>query len=324
MDYDGSYKNLFSHPEMVAELLRGYVREPWVEQLDFSSLEKVNAHYVSEDLHPRSDDVVWKIRLGPRWLYLYLLLEFQSKVDPFMALRILVYVGLFYQDLIKQGLVKNTLPPVLPIVIYNGRERWSAVTELARLIEPMPEALLRYQPNVHYWLLDEERTPKEKLVADNPVTGLILLERSRVPADLVRGLDMLLHRLDPREQRSLRRAFAAWMRRVLLPSRFPGQDFPEVTELEEVRNMLSERVQEWTHQWKQQGLDEGKREGIKEGIKEGLQLGEAKILLHLLTLKFGSPSEFVQEKIRGANEETLMIWSERVLRAESCEEVFRT
>ena len=32
--HDHSYKLLFSHPEMVADLLRGYVREPWVEQLD--------------------------------------------------------------------------------------------------------------------------------------------------------------------------------------------------------------------------------------------------------------------------------------------------
>jgi hypothetical protein len=31
----------------------------------------------------------------------YLLLEFQSTVDPFMAVRIMVYLGLLYQDLIK-------------------------------------------------------------------------------------------------------------------------------------------------------------------------------------------------------------------------------
>jgi hypothetical protein len=32
-----------------------------------------------------------------------LLLEFQSTVDPFMAVRLLTYLGLLYQDLIKQG-----------------------------------------------------------------------------------------------------------------------------------------------------------------------------------------------------------------------------
>ncbi len=41
MDYDHSYKALFSHAEMVADLLRGFVREEWVNELDFSTLEKV-------------------------------------------------------------------------------------------------------------------------------------------------------------------------------------------------------------------------------------------------------------------------------------------
>ena len=39
-----------------------------------------------------------------------------------MALRVLAYVALFYQDLIRVGLVKTgaRLPPVMPIVLYNG------------------------------------------------------------------------------------------------------------------------------------------------------------------------------------------------------------
>ena len=45
MHHDSAYKTPFSHPEMVTELLRGYVREPWIDQLDFATLEKVNAHY---------------------------------------------------------------------------------------------------------------------------------------------------------------------------------------------------------------------------------------------------------------------------------------
>ena len=48
MDHDHSYKLLFSHPEMVADLIRGFVREDWVEHLDFSSLEKVSGTYVAD------------------------------------------------------------------------------------------------------------------------------------------------------------------------------------------------------------------------------------------------------------------------------------
>ena len=41
--HDHSYKLLFSHPEMVRDLLTGFVKEAWVEQLDFSTLEKTNS-----------------------------------------------------------------------------------------------------------------------------------------------------------------------------------------------------------------------------------------------------------------------------------------
>lgn len=63
MDHDHSYKLLFSHPEMVADLLRGFVLEDWVAQLDFSKLEKQPNGYVSDDLRSRMDDVVWRLPL---------------------------------------------------------------------------------------------------------------------------------------------------------------------------------------------------------------------------------------------------------------------
>ncbi|HMQ14217.1 MAG TPA: Rpn family recombination-promoting nuclease/putative transposase, partial [Candidatus Competibacter phosphatis] len=99
--HDASYKLLFSHAKMVEDLLRGFVPQSWVQALDFSTLEKVNASYVTDDLRDRHDDVVWRVRFQEHWLYVYLLLEFQSTVDRFMAVRILSYTGLLYQDLIR-------------------------------------------------------------------------------------------------------------------------------------------------------------------------------------------------------------------------------
>ena len=61
-------------------------------------------------------------------MYLYILIEFQSSVDPWMAVRVMTYIGLLYQDLIKQKQVLKgrRLPPVLPIVLYNGDAKWTA------------------------------------------------------------------------------------------------------------------------------------------------------------------------------------------------------
>ena len=57
-DHDNSYKLLFSHPEMVRDLLLGFVHEAWVRHLDFSTLEKFSGGYVSDKLRWRESDVV--------------------------------------------------------------------------------------------------------------------------------------------------------------------------------------------------------------------------------------------------------------------------
>lgn len=60
-DHDHPYKRLFSHPEMVADLIRGFCPEI-AEGFDETSLQRVNSSYVSDDWRDREDDVVWTLR----------------------------------------------------------------------------------------------------------------------------------------------------------------------------------------------------------------------------------------------------------------------
>src|SRR5438094_4525581 len=81
MEHDNSYKLLFSHARMVEDLLRGFIQEPWVQEVDFTTLERVSESHVSDDLHDREYDLIWRVRWRADWLYIYLLFEFQSTVD---------------------------------------------------------------------------------------------------------------------------------------------------------------------------------------------------------------------------------------------------
>ena len=146
-DHDSSYKFLFSNPELVRDLIMDFIPDEWLHSLDYSTLEKVPGHYVSDDFQQREDDIVWRVKVGSEWLYFYLLLEFQSRVDKYMALRMMVYIGLLYQDLIKRGdvLADGRLPPILPIVLYNGDSRWTAATEVAELIPAVPRLVEQFK-----------------------------------------------------------------------------------------------------------------------------------------------------------------------------------
>lgn len=129
---DTVYKQLFSHPEIVRDLVAGVLPGDWPVQ----ALERVNASYASDRGKARHADVVWRLRVGGAWVYVYILLELQSRPDKWMALRMQVYVGLLYQDLVAQRKLSKhgKLPPVLPIVFYHGRRPWRAATALTQLM----------------------------------------------------------------------------------------------------------------------------------------------------------------------------------------------
>ena len=154
--HDSGYKRLFSHPEMIRDLLVGFVREPWIADLDFASLETYRGEFIADRRQQRRNDVIWRLRPGPDWFYVYVLLAFQSGVHPFMAARLSTDLDLLYQDLIRGRQLgrRRRLPPVLPIVLYNGRRYWTAPTDLADLIDPAPAWLDAYRPSLRYLLID--------------------------------------------------------------------------------------------------------------------------------------------------------------------------
>jgi hypothetical protein len=208
--HDSGYKALFSEPRMVEDLLRGFVPGEWVKRLDFSTLEKANPQFVSQELLGRDDDLIWRVRLndGQGWLYIYLLLEFQSTPDPWMPLRILVYIGLLWQDLIQQKAVKagDKLPPVFPVVLYNGTDPWNVPVELEELVTHV-EGLQAFRPRCRYLLLPELSS------ARNLVSALFRLEQSRTPEDVRLVVNHLVEWLSEPEQAGLRRVFVSWIRR---------------------------------------------------------------------------------------------------------------
>ncbi|MFL6202743.1 MAG: Rpn family recombination-promoting nuclease/putative transposase [Thermoanaerobaculia bacterium] len=304
-EHDTGYKALFSHPEMVADLIRGFVHEQWVGELDFSSLERVPASFVTPGMRRRESDILWRVRWGrERWLYVYLLLEFQSTVDPFMALRLMVYVGLLYQHLLKERQLTESgrLPPILPLVLYNGYAPWGAALNVAELIEEVPDGLERYRPQLRYCLVDEGRIAAAELEPlQNLAAALFRLEKSRGPEEIERVLGALIEWLHVPEMAELRRAFVLWLRQVLLPGRVPGAEIPQMAELEEVKAMLAERVKEWTREWEQQGF----KKGLEKGRKLGLQKVRA-ALVHQLEKRFGPLPEEARQRIDSLDHEAIV------------------
>jgi hypothetical protein len=301
--HDYSYKLLFSHPRMVRDLLETFVGGAWLNDLDFSTLVRVSDHYTTDDLRSRADDIVWSIRCGDRLLYL--LLEFQSRPEPFMPVRVLTYVALLYQDLIRsrKDSSPGDLPAILPIVLHSGASRWHAAEDMESLLSESPPGLERYRPQFRFVLIDECRYEDSELARRGDLASMLFrLENCRTPHRLPDLVSTLLGRLQSAEQASLRRAFAVWLERVIL-ARLPADgDIGIVNTLWEKPTMLSERFDEWEKGFEQQGA--------------------AKIVMHLIQMRFGDVPETIRDSLKVAGQDQLTLLAGRLLRVTSLDELF--
>jgi flagellar biosynthesis/type III secretory pathway protein FliH len=78
----------------------------------------------------------------------------------------------------------------------------------------------------------------------------------------------------------------------------------------EADTVLAERIESWFE------------EATRKGHEQGMQQGEAQVLLRLLTLKFGELDEASRQRIEMADAETLLLWSERILFADTLDKVW--
>ena len=314
-EYDASYKYLFSNPELVRDLIVGFIPDEWLHSLDYTTLKRVNASYVTDDLKQRHDDIIWKVKMGGQWTYLYLLIEFQSSVEKYMALRVLVYQGLLYQDLLKRGeiLDDGRLPAILPIVLYNGKEAWTAATDIVDLIATVPGIVEQFKLKAKHLVIDKNALQNNPLLSEqNLVAAIFHLEQSSTPKDM-QALIARLHEwlLD---KPNLRSQFAHWISQVLMRNEEYSIVLPEIHDLLELNVMLADKIEEWALAYK--------AEGETAGIAKGKAEAEILLFQKLLTKRFGSIPAGITQKIAQASLTELENWFDLAIDAKKLSDIF--
>ena len=323
LPHDAAYKAICSHPKVVEDALRGYLGAPQgplsaevVNALDFSTLEKMPAEWVGRDFRSRRGDQVWRVRF--RWAkdwrdpsgHLLVIVEFQSRPDPDMALRIATYALDLCRELRTHKVVGagGPHPTLLPLVLHNGDRPWTAPTDLAALVAlpgrgpsvdggkppaagaessangrvPPADAgrlgpdLAPFQLGQRHFVLDFFAHREDDLVAGNVMSLLIALEQARS----MEALAPLLRAMAEVPEEGLRRDLFQWM--LLLAARHeielpPIEELEKMASLDSFHSQLDKRMGQWTQEWFAQGRSEGVQQGLSEGIQkgrsEGLQQG---------------------------------------------------
>ena len=267
--------------------------------------------------------MVWSVEFADRQLFILILVEFQSKPDPVMALREIIYVCSLYEDLYKQKrfVADRKLPPVLPIVLYKGRRPWRAATSVEDMVADVPPELEKFIPRMSYFLLDELRTAVTISETErNTVAAVLKLEQSEAGAEIIDIACILLKWLRGPEQESLRQAFRELVRKSLPVIYGP---IAEIFDKPEDAMTLAQRLKRSYDQERATARAEGRQEGLQEGLAAGLEKGQRSLLAKQLRLKFGVLDVAAEKRLAEADLTQLQLWAERVLTAKTLDQIWQ-
>ncbi len=133
--HDAMVKVAFRKIEPARSFFRKYLPRRIVELVDLNSLEIRNGSYVDEKLRDRHSDIVYRTKIGETEAFLYLLFEHQSAPDRFFLFRLLCYMVNLWREYLDQNPKAKTLPVVIPLLLYHGREKWNAPDRLWKLLD---------------------------------------------------------------------------------------------------------------------------------------------------------------------------------------------
>ena len=287
--HDKWYTRIFSDPKIVEELLRSFVHEEFIEELDFSSLKKLNTKFVPVSGNSRHADIVYEIKSDGQSAYIYLFLEFQSTVDRFMALRMNRYLLEFYQENQRLNGEKHLNPP-FPVLIYNGDTKWNAPTSLRELFykSSVPE---KYIPDFSYFKIAINEIPKRELVKiRNAVSAIFYVENS-TPEDIKANRKELVSLLSSVIKDEGARIVDAIFERMRKTQKIDKKVtvIKSVEDLVEVTGMWETAVK----RHEKQILEKGIERGIERGIEKGIEKTQKENALKLI--EKGMDNSFIHE-----------------------------
>ena len=135
--HDRFVRFTFDHPARAEAELRAVLPAHIASQVDWTTLRRESGSVVDPELRNTETDLLFSARLSNgRQLLFYVLLEHQSSVDRWMALRMLRYVLRQLERWRQENPGSQRLPVIIPLVMYHGPEgAWSAPRRLEDLFD---------------------------------------------------------------------------------------------------------------------------------------------------------------------------------------------
>lgn len=222
MPHDKGYKKSLSNPKEFLHFLRKYVGADWMMKLKESDLSLCDKEMLERDYEGKEADLIYRVHFPDgKEVFIFILQKLQSSVDYTMIFRVLVYVvntlvkHFLDTDKGKRERADFRIPAMVPILFYNGTEKWNAAVSLKEY-QNGGEIFGEYILNLKYYLVELAKIEEDYILSTNTVLDNIMYcDKFRKKLELVGAVRTAygrVGRLSLQEQEDFRN----WVKYILL------------------------------------------------------------------------------------------------------------
>ena len=266
-------------PAVAKDLLQIHLPAKIQKIIDFDTLNLEKESFIEEGLKSSIGDVLFSVKSGDKDVYIYILIEHQSKPDYWMAFRLWKYQLNICEQYRKKHSKSKKLPLIYPMVFYNGKRKYNAERNIWNLFED-PSLAQEFWSGNHQVVNVSEMQDDE--LKDHPYAGFMQLSMKYIRDPyLLEMWKQMVHHL-PRINVEIGRDYIRMMAYYALTG-MPEDDIIELKELvtknlveedgEEIMRTAAQALREEGH-WagRQEGVEQGVLMGIEQGIEQGIEL----------------------------------------------------
>jgi len=166
--HDKGYKGLLSKRRIFVKFLGHFVHYKWVKNVDVNSLQLCDKGFVDSLFNELESDLIYSGKIDDRDVFFYIFTELQSTVDYTMPYRVLRYIVEILRRVFENTPENERkragfrLPVVIPIVYYNGEEKWTVPHSFKEYLQD--SNLFEDVIDFRYILVDINKLNKEDLI----------------------------------------------------------------------------------------------------------------------------------------------------------------
>ena len=131
--HDSLFKKALTHPQAAKEFLDTYLPLKIRKLVDTSTAKLEKDTFIDEDLKASYTDVLFSVKIDKQDGFIYTLAEHQSKPERFMSFRLLKYMVRILDHYKAQNPKATHLPLILPMIVYNGKQKYNIPTSIWEL-----------------------------------------------------------------------------------------------------------------------------------------------------------------------------------------------